>query len=215
MAQTDPLDYSQIVGYPNYLPSIPNHKRPLITKYYIKPYNRYRRAKLIMFIYVLEQHTEFCNLPTEEQYLLVENLERSCLNYTLDKAKEYNNPIKWNNETFQNIYTTICAKISSNIDQTNNVQNTFLTSAILNKTVNIKELPRMTSQDLYPEKYKSVLIKLEASKNVKQTIKTSAMYKCKRCHKSECTIENRYNRSLDEGVNLTINCVACGHEWNG
>jgi DNA-directed RNA polymerase subunit M/transcription elongation factor TFIIS len=188
---------------------------PLMSKHYSKPYNRYRRAKLIIFSSVLKHHAEFRAMPIAARFDIVEKLERSCYNGTIDKAKECNIPTKWENELFQDVYTMICAKISSNIDQTGNVKNPYLTSAILVGEIDIAALPKMSSQDLYPAKYRAVLDHIAASKSVTRTVKTSAMYKCRRCHKNECTIDNRYNRSLDEGVNLSITCVSCGFEWNG
>jgi len=187
---------------------------PLQIKHYTKPYNIYRRAKLMMLSAAFKQHQKFVDLSIEDRFALLEKIERSCFNYSIDKAKETDTPTKWENSDFQFIYTLVCARIGANIDQTNTVHNEYLANAILEGKISVTELPKMSSQELFPDKYKNVLTKLEMSKNVQRSAKTSTMYKCRRCHKNQCTIENRYNRSLDEGVNLTITCESCGLEWN-
>lgn len=191
-----------------------NNPDALPEKYYIKPYTTARRAKISMFSDVLKQHKQILEMPVQERFCLVEKIERSCFNASIDKATAENIPVKWTNEMFKAVYGVLCAKIVSNLSTTNSVKNTYLLPAILSAEVDINNLPKMSSQELFPEKYKEVIVKLEISKNVQRTIKTSAMYRCRRCGKNECTIANRYNRSLDEGVNLTITCVACGNEWN-
>lgn len=196
------------------LPAKPEDFDPLLSRHHEKPYNRYRRAKLILFSSVFNHHEEFRSWPLDDRFKLVENIEKVCLKYSIDKAGENNVPVKWDVLLFRDIYTTICSKISSNIDQHGSVKNPYLAKAIFDGLIDLKTLPKMSSQDLYPDKYRTVLTRIEASKNVTRTIKTSAMYKCRRCHKNECVIDNRYNRSLDEGVNLTITCVSCGFEWN-
>ncbi len=196
-----------------------NNKHPILLDpldilFYKKPYNVYRRAKIILFSSCLSEHECYSKLSRNDKNKLLKSLEKACCNYCITKANEDNIPTKWNNDLFKELYHSICAKISSNITQKNSVKNMYLISAILDKKIEIEKLPYMSSQELYPDKYKELLIKLEASKKVEQTIKTSSMYKCRRCHKNECTEENRYNRSLDEGVNLTITCMSCGYRWN-
>lgn len=195
------------------MPSVPENSDPLPVKYYKTPYNVHRRAKFILLSSVFKQHSKFTDKSIDERFKLLETIERSCFNYTIDKAKENNIPTKWDNEDFQYIYIVVCSKIASNIDQTNSVKNTYLANSIFDGVVNITLLPKMTSQEMFPEKYKNVLSKLEMSKNVSRTVRTTAMYTCRRCKKSECTYENIYNRGLDEGVNLTITCMSCGLEF--
>lgn len=195
------------------LPAVPENSDPLPTDLYQKPYNIHRRAKFILLSSVFKHHPKFLEKSIQDRFALLKKIERSCYNYTFGKAQELNIPTKWDNTEFINIYTIVCAKIASNIDQTNSVRNTYLADAIINGSINIPNLPKMTSQELYPDKYRTVLQQLELSKNVSRTVRTTAMYTCRRCRKSECTYENLYNRSLDEGVNLIITCMSCGLEW--
>ena len=204
------MDKSRVSAYKI---AVPDKFDPLPVKYYDLPYNTVRRAKLILFSSVFNQHDIFLAKPLEERFSWIERIERACSNYTIDKSKEVNIPTKWDNTDYQYIYTLVCAKIAANIDQQNTVNNTYLCKAILDGEIDINVLPKMTSQELFPEKYKNVLSKLELSKNVERTVRTTAMHTCRRCKKSECTYENLYNRSLDEGVNLMVTCMSCGLEW--
>ena len=210
----DKLSHDEYGSCPYYKPAVPAHKISLLKKHYEPPYNKQRRAKLILFMHVLLQHDAFKEFSTPDKFLMVERIERSCFNYTISKAMELNIPTNWENELFSDTYTLICAKISSNIDQEDEIKNPYLAGAILNGTINIKDLPKMTSQELYPAIYVNILNKIEIAKNIKQTVKTTSMYRCRRCHKTECTYEPRYNRSLDEGINLTVHCVSCGNSWH-
>ena len=208
------LSYAEYGACPYYRPAVPIHKIGLLDKHYEAPYNKQRRAKLILFIFTFEQHAKFRQLTSINKFSLIERIERACFNYTINKATELNIPTKWDNDLFADTYTLVCAKISSNIDQEDELKNPYLADAILNGKIDIKELPKMTSQELYPEKYVSVLNKIEIAKNIKHTIKTTSMYRCRRCHKTECTYEPRYNRSMDEGINITVHCISCGNSWN-
>jgi len=192
----------------------PTNQDQLLTKHYNKPYNVYRRAKLIMLSSVLKEHDVMLHMSINDRFELVEKIERGCFNYTITHTTEQNIPTSWKNDIFKDVYNSTCAKIYANLSTTNNVNNDYLLPCILENKINCNDLPKLTSQQLFPDKYKDVIVKLETSKNVQWTVKTSSMYRCRRCKKNECTIENRYNRSLDEGVNLTITCVACGNEWN-
>ena len=187
---------------------------PLDIMFYSKEYNIHRRAKIILFSSCLLEHEHYKNMSQIKKIDILAQMESACYRYAIEKADEQNIPTEWNSLLFKEIYHAICGKISNNITTTGSIKNTYLPAAIFNGTIDIASLPSMSSQYLYPDKYKDLISKLEESKKVAHTIKTSSMYKCRRCHKSECTEENRYNRSLDEGVNLTITCVSCGYRWN-
>ncbi len=210
----DKIDIVEYGSCSHYKPAVPVHKIGLQDKHYEPPYNKQRRAKLILYMYVLCHHDKFRQMTNTDKFALIERIERACFNYTINKAMELNIPTKWDNDLFADTYTLICAKISSNIDQESELKNPYLADAILSGKIDIKNLPKMTSQELYPEKYVSVLNKIEIAKNIKHTIKTTSMYRCRRCHKSECTYEPRYNRSMDEGINITVHCISCGNSWN-
>jgi len=151
-------------------------------------------------------------MTVEKRLDLLKKLEKACYNCTFDKAIEDNIITSWDDQSFCDIYHAICAKISMNISSFL-VNNTTLPKLILEGRVSLPSLPNRSSQDLFPEKYVDIMKKVEASKTATVTFKTTAMYRCPQCKKNECIYENRYNRSLDEGVNLYITCMNCSYQW--
>lgn len=187
-------------------------KYPLISDFYTDNYNAIRRSKLILFLDVFGHYDKFRVMRYEDKMNLIARLEKACYNYAIDKAKEKNIQWSWSNIVFQDIYHTPCYKISSNVYSTL-VRNITLADNILDNKINIERLPYLSSQDICPGMYQDVMSKVEKSKNVELTIKTSSMYTCRKCKQTKCSIENRYNRSLDELTNLTITCLNCGYEF--
>jgi DNA-directed RNA polymerase subunit M/transcription elongation factor TFIIS len=188
---------------------------PLSDEFYRSPYNAIRRAKLMLFSSCYASYEKYNKMPLTEKMAFIKKLERSCLNTTVSKANEANIRAVWDCELFVELYHSICYKISANIDKDNSVKNPKLGDEILDNKVQLSILPKMSSQELYPEKYRTIINKIELSKNVVQTVKTSVMYRCRRCGQNKCTIINKIIRSLDEGVNLEITCQVCFLKWTG
>lgn len=186
---------------------------PLQMWAYQIPYNKMRRAKLILFGASLNHYDEFGKMPYDNKTKLLKKLERACYNYTIERCNEENVISSWDIPLFCDIYHSICYKISANLDPTSVVNSTTLAKSLLRGELDIANIPKLTSIEMCPNKYVKILERIELSKKVKQTIKYSTMYVCKKCKGNQCTIENRYNRSLDEGVNLVVICQICGHEF--
>jgi len=189
------------------------HKYPLNVIFYKAPYNRIRRSKIMLFGSSLEPYEKFRSMSSSERAILLKKLERSCYNYTIDIAHNNNVVSSWEDSNFCNIYHSTCYKLSVNLEPTGLVSNPTLAKNLLNNQLNIPTLPRMSSVDMFPQKYTKILQRIDASKNASQTVKTSTMYKCGRCYENRCTIENVQNRSLDETTGLRITCINCGNEF--
>ena len=190
------------------------HRVPLTKDLYEFPYNDIRRCKIMLLGDVFWHYDMFRNISYTDRINLLKKIERVCFNYSIDRSDEENIIASWDNELFSNIYNSTCYKISSNIEPNGLVNNRDFAENILNGSISIESLPKLNSHDIFPKKYKSILNRIEASKNIKLTIKTTTMYKCGKCYKNQCTVENLYNRSLDEGVNLRVTCVNCGFAFN-
>jgi DNA-directed RNA polymerase subunit M/transcription elongation factor TFIIS len=188
---------------------------PLPAECYNQPYNQLRRAKLLVFGACLHPYDKFQAMSYQEKVNLIKAIERACYNCTIEKAGDANITTSWNIEPFCNLYVSTCYKVSSNLEKGGIVNNTQLAQQLLDGSISIENLPKLSAQEMFPQKYTDIIQKLEASKNVEIGLRTSAMYKCRKCKQNKCTIENLYNRSLDEGVNLKIHCLNCGHSWNG
>jgi len=192
-----------------------NHIIPLDVYFYKKPYNYTRRAKLILFCSLLTEYEDFVLMSYPLQMDLIKKLERSCYNCTIEDANANNIIAAWENDNFCNIYHSTCYKISSNLEIGGMVSNPNIAIKLLNDKISAAELPKMTSPELFPQKYVKIQSRIELSKSVSQTVNVTSKYTCRKCKESKCTEENLYNRSLDEGVNVRITCDNCGHKWNG
>lgn len=155
----------------------------------------------------------FPKIYTKE--FIIKNLERGCLNRTLQKAKTHNIRCVWPNTKFVNLYHSVCYKVASNLDIKSVVNSTYIKDKILTQSLKVSEVANMSSKELCPVKYEKIDRKISKRTNLERKIKFSELYRCRKCKRNQCTTERRYNRSLDEGVNLMIHCGFCGHSWCG
>lgn len=195
-------------------PHIITHMYPLNAMFYKDPYNCVRRSKLILFGSRLEPYEIFKSMSVTDRDAFLKKLERTCYNYTIDTAYSENIVSSWEDRNFRDIYHSVCYKLSVNLEPVGLVSNPTLAKNILSGIIDVTKLPKMTSVDMFPQKYTKVLRRIEASKNASQSVKTSTMYKCGRCYENRCTIENVQNRSLDETTGLRITCINCGNEFS-
>ena len=142
-------------------------------------------------------------------------IEIGCLNTSINKANRYNIRPIWENEQFVLLYHSICYRVSINLDEYSLLQSPYLKSKILSSEFNLYNVSSMTSLQLCPHKNQKIKNKVNKRNNINITLKYSEIYRCKKCKRNQTTTERRYNRSLDEGVNLTITCTFCGYQWNG
>jgi DNA-directed RNA polymerase subunit M/transcription elongation factor TFIIS len=205
---------------------------PLNIKYYQgENFNNIRRCKLLLFNHCLGDNKVFndkCakiineSKITDEDLLIkfskeyvCEQLEKGCLNRSIKKAKEYNIRCIWSNPNFIDIYHSICYKLTINIDINSSIKSDYIINKIINQDIDLTDMANMKSKDLCPEKYIQIDEKMFKRTNLKRKIKFSELYRCRKCKRNQTTTERRYNRSLDEGVNLTIKCLFCGNTWGG
>jgi DNA-directed RNA polymerase subunit M/transcription elongation factor TFIIS len=189
------------------------HNIALPIDLYKDPYNTIRRAKIILFDLCLNQYPKYIDMKYDDKIQLLQKLERSCYNTTIDKAIEMCIMSSWDVEVFCDLYHSICYKVSSNIDCKSFAENAILGIQLLEGKIDIKELPKMSSQELCPSKYVDIKKKIEISKSIVSTVKTTTMYTCKRCKKNMCTLENAFLRSIDEGVDVRVICQSCNLRW--
>lgn len=178
-------------------------------------YNMIRIGKIILFYKFLCRNIKFCNADNDLKFHIIKDLERSCYHETLKTARDYDVINQWNIEEFVYIYHIKCGNVLSYLTHEEN--DPVDVNKFINKMLSIndyaKKFPTLTHLDLYPSIYEKLQQRRKAGEQKK--IKYSEMYKCPRCKKSWSIIANRYNRSLDEGVNLMITCAWCGHERPG
>ena len=190
------------------------HVVPLPKELYTDDFHQFRRCKIMLFMNSLAANEKFKVLDKSKKISIAREIERGCFNNAIDTANEQNIMTSWKDEMFCKIYHLKCSKLSFNIGKSSLIDNERLSNDILDKKIELSELSYKSSIDMYPEKYSEILDRIHTSKTVTTNIKFSSLYRCRICKQSKCKIENRYNRSLDEGTNSTITCLNCSHEWN-
>jgi len=190
-----------------------NHNIPMPVVVYKPPYNSLRRSKIFLLFNIFTNYNKFNLLNWSKKCNLILDIERACLNYSVDFSQDTNILTSWDNKLFNQIYTNTFYKVGVNLDNSL-IKNNNLVDRLFNGDIKIIDLPKMTFVEMFPKKYEDILKQLEISKKVKKSLKTTTMYKCGKCYKNKCTIEQLYNRSLDEGVNLRITCINCNHQFN-
>jgi DNA-directed RNA polymerase subunit M/transcription elongation factor TFIIS len=180
------------------------------TFYKDKQYNNIRRIKLIILSDLLVEKKCIDPKDIKKSTKIIKQIEQSCANQSHQLSVKLDVEPVWDNIQFQNIYHSICYKIFNGIQQSPIFRN-----GITNKNINLNTIAEMNNENIFPGKFENIRNKIKQRFSVKRTLKYSELYKCRKCLKNQCTLEKRYNRSLDEGINLTIHCLFCGNSWNG
>ena len=85
------------------------------------------------------------------------NLEKGIFNYAIQTAKQKNIVRKWDNDRFVLIYIDKFRSILVNINAKSTVKNTQLLKRLKKGEFKAHELAFMSHQELYPEKWKSLI----------------------------------------------------------
>lgn len=191
-----------------------------ISLYKNKEYNNIRRSYILLLSSLLEQYDEFNNLENDEKSKIIIDIELNCYKYSLTKSKELKYIASWGNEQFEYLYRTIIIRITKHLDKDSEVHNNldnndkyYLFKNILNNNIPIPSIPYLSSYQLCPAKTEKINQQLKTRNAQKINYKTSTLYTCKNCKKREVKIIEYQGRALDEGSNLSLTCIYCGHHW--
>ncbi len=159
------------------------------------------------------QYPPWSELPQEQRSTIVRRIERSCFNYTIaictnDGIDRLFTDVKWRAR-----YSATCAKVLLNLNVASSIASTYLITNVINGTIDANDVGAMTSAQLCPDANRGERDMINARQNQKAIQKVSNKYTCKKCHKSETTIEQYQARGSDESSNESIACINCGHFW--
>jgi len=188
---------------------------------------------------IMEDEPLFQALSKDNQDILVNNIESSCHNANIDFCKTHHIPTFWDDEKFIEHYSANIYRVSINLDpkssiNTNNPKpfNRILMDSVLIAAfvknlsllknpikvierlgVDVKTISYMSSLELnsYTSQRLLDLIELRATQKIE--LKTTKMYACPQCHKSNATFYQLQTRSGDEGYTTFIQCQMCEHRW--
>ena len=147
---------------------------------------------------------------------LIKDLEIGIYNWSIDFADKHQIIKNWENDKFKKIYINKCVSIISNLDEELYLKNKTLYNRLKNSDFLPHELPYLSLQEIYPEKWNYIIDdihkKEEATMNNKNISKTD-QFKCGKCKKRECSYYELQIRSADESATLFITCLNCGAHW--
>ena len=140
--------------------------------------------------------------------LLSEKLEKSIYDYSL-KYIESNNLKDYKNE----IYNHKLSDIINNLDENSDIKNKYLLNAIKSNDIDICNVVNLEPNNLYPEKWKEIIDRLNWLEYKKKNMATTDIFLCKKCGCRKCTFYQLQTRSADEPMTTFVNCLVCGSSW--
>lgn len=141
---------------------------------------------------------------------MARHLERATYNHTLQTATTKKIVKKWDNQNFVNLYLTQVYRM------VNLLNNTTILDKIIDGTIQTRNLPSMTAQEVCPEKWNALIqMKLERDKNMfnEDNQATTDQFPCWKCKKNKCVFYELQTSSGDESTTIFITCLSCGNRW--
>ena len=138
------------------------------------------------------------------------NMEVGVFNATLEKCESMNTPKLWKNELFVDVYLRILHSMY------HAMQHKHIQDGLRDRTLRAHQLPFMSYQEIYPEKWTSLLdnkVKREQNMFRSNVTASTDSYTCRRCKGKECTFYQMQTRSADEPMTIFISCISCGNQW--
>jgi transcription elongation factor S-II len=133
-------------------------------------------------------------------------LENKIFDYTIQYVNCYN----LNIVHFKSLYNSKIQDIYYNL---NPINSPTLLINILNKKINIEQIPFMSPEQLNPNKWENIIKKRDFIEYKKNNMATSDAYKCKKCKQSKCKVFSLQTRSADEPMTIFVHCEVCNYSW--
>jgi len=146
----------------------------------------------------------------------IQLLERSIFETTFYHAQKSYIPLNWRAPLFCEAYRQTLRMVLSNIHPKSPVNNPRLLIRVREGEFPLAAIPALSSYEMFPENWFSLKDKLlQREQKILEGNKSRAtdQFKCRRCHKRECTYYELQTRSADEPMTIFITCLNCGKEW--
>ncbi len=178
-------------------------------------YNCLRRLKLLLFSGALNNSQLFIECSSSKKIDYLTQIENSCLNETLRKAREYEIRCTWGEFQFEQIYHSICYNILSVVDVTLPTGSKELVDKIFTGKIDLNIIASFSCKELCPEKYEVITKKIEERANMKEDVKYTELHFCRKCKKNKTKATPVQNRCGDESNTYHITCLFCHNKWFG
>ena len=176
-----------------------------------KKYNNLRRGYLILIASLINEH--LISDDINDYYSKIIEIEQSCYDHSIETAEYELLYADFSNKSFEILYRTYITRITKNLDIHSEVNDDYLAGAILDGSIDLKTISKLSNKELSPDKNKKLFKAFDDRLNQKATLKTSSLYRCKKCGHKETTIRSSQLKSLDESETLIITCTFCSYKW--
>jgi len=180
---------------------------PILILYKDQEYNDIRRKKIILFKELLDQNENFNHLSNSYKLFIISDIEKGCLRESIRKSKNYEIFCNWNNIQFENIYHSVCFNITTCLDTNIENYSSELVNNITQNNLILDKIAELPMKSLCPHKYEPIIKKIEQRSNIKENVKYTELYFCKKCKRNKTTAERIQNRCNDEGSTYYITCL--------
>lgn len=149
-------------------------------------------------------------MPIEIQRISA-NLERGVYNHVVLSRDVWD-------ARFIRMYLDKATTILTNIKSDSYIGNrTFGTRVLTHQVVNEFDIPKMKSQDMFPEHWEAVRARMEVEEKAKYDFTVEEMYdsiyKCPKCKSYKVEYNEVFSRSADEPSVKHCHCTKCGKRW--
>ena len=86
--------------------------------------------------------------------------------------------------------------------------------SLKNKDFEAKSIAFLKPEELNPEKFEKIIKKKELEEHKKNNKATTNAFKCSKCGKRKCVVEEKQIRSGDEPATVFVECKECGHKFS-
>jgi transcription elongation factor S-II len=148
--------------------------------------------------------------------VISEDLEIGIYNYCIDFANANRIPLTWSCDNFFELYLAKARSIYSNINPKSYINNEKLLQRINEKEFLPHELPFMSKDQIFPEKWSDIITEEQQRYKTAYEMSEVAMtdlVKCGKCKKNKIKFFEMQTRSADEPTTHFYTCISCGHRW--
>lgn len=135
---------------------------------------------------------------------LAEKIEKSIYEWTEEYTESNSTP----EFMFENFYQDKFSDILKNLDEK---YNSYLLKAIKNKEIDPEKLAFLKPEEVFPEKFDSIIKKKKIEQAIKENKASTNAFKCPKCKSRKSKIHQRQMRACDEPVTTFVTCLECGN----
>ena len=161
-------------------------------------------------LYCINKFSKIFKLDGEAS--IVQNLEKSIFNTTIQYCKNINTELKWSNPIFLKKYSQLARKVIANTTYTPNA--TKVKDNIIKNIWLPEKIASMTHEELNREYYAELKSKIMAKYiRMKPEIIADGLFKCGKCKSMKTTYTQAQTRSADEPMTTFVTCFECDNHW--